>query len=494
MNSLKPKTDQRELLTVWGLFALLAYFPLFLNLDVLPLRIWDEARLAVSAFEMTMNHHFLVTYYDGVPDMVSTKPPLLIWCQAFLFKIMGPGELALRLPSAICALLTGAALVYACWKWLQRPWMGLMAALILVTSAGYVDMHVARSGDYDSMLTLFVLIIVLCVYRYGETRSRKALTLLFVSIAGAILTKSIQGLMILPGCALYLLLTGAWRDFLKEKRTWLGLLGVVIVTGAYFLGREAAGPGYLKAVWENDLGGRFGTVLSGHEGPWSLFLERFMHDSFNTWYLLVPCGIVIGLANRDPALRRWTLILTSAGSFYLIAISSAATKCNWYDAPLYPLLAGIAAIALHAVFTWIRDLRPFETRINVAPFLALFLVFVLPYSAMFNSVYNIQERSWEKDFYQPIKYVQDATRGKRELKAEFHCFDGLNAPILFYGMMLRSQGQPFNYIDKTDLKPGQRVMVSDWQTKEYIAANYTFSILDSEDAVNVYEITGEKHE
>jgi len=300
--------------------------------------------------------------------------------------------------------------------------------------------------------------------------------------------------MILPGCALYLLFTGAWRDFLKEKRTWLGLLGVVIIAGGYYLGREASGPGYLKTVWENDMGGRYGAVDGGHVGSWDHFIHRFIHDSFNTWYLLIPCGIVIGLAHRDLALRRWALLLTCAGSCYLIAISSAATKCNWYDAPLYPVLAAIGAIALHAVFTWLRDTRLLDTRINAAPFLAFFLAFVLPYSAIFDSVYHIQERVWEKDFYQPMKFVQDATRGNREPKAEFYCFDGDNAPMLFYSMMLHDQGHAFRYIAMTDIKVGQRVMASEGLVKQYIESIYTYSMLDSKDEVNVYEITGAKHE
>lgn len=495
MSRVKPPY-QREVLLVWGLFAVLAYFPLFLNLDVLPLRIWDEARLAVNALEMTKNHQILVTYYDGTPDLWNTKPPLLIWCQALLFMIMGPGELALRLPSAICGLFTGAALVYACWKWLDRPWMGLMAALIMVTSYGYIDMHVVRGGDYDSMLTMFMFIVVLSVFRYEQSRSPKALSFLFIALTGAILTKSVQGLMILPGCALYLLFTGAWRDFLKAKRTWLGLLGLIVIVAAYYLGREAMESGYLKAVWENELGGRYGTVLEDHRGPWSFFIEQMIRYHFDYWYLLIPCSIVIGMAHRDLRMRRWALMLICTGSTYLIAISSAATKCEWYEAPLYPMLAGLGAISLHAVFTWLRETRPLEAqiRINATPFLALFVAFAFPYSVMFNHVYHLDEWPWDKEFYQPLHYVKDIARGSREPVADLYCYEGYSSPLFFYATIITDKGHPLRAVDKADLKPGERVLASQREVKEYIGSNYTYRIIESKDEVNVYEITGITHE
>jgi len=64
------------------LFLSLVYFPIFLHLDILPLRMWDEARYAINAYEMNQNGNFIVTHYQGQPDMWNTKPPLMIWFQA----------------------------------------------------------------------------------------------------------------------------------------------------------------------------------------------------------------------------------------------------------------------------------------------------------------------------------------------------------------------------------------------------------------------------
>ncbi|HEX2618003.1 MAG TPA: glycosyltransferase family 39 protein, partial [Flavobacteriales bacterium] len=220
-----------EVPTVWALFIVLSYFPLFLNLDALPLREWDESRQAISAYEMMKSHDFLVARFEGEPDMWSTKPPFLVWCQALLFMLFGPGELALRLPSAICAFLTGAALLYVCIRWLRRPWMGLIAAMLLCTAQGYVTSHVSRTGDYDAMLTFFLVVMMVCAFRFERSGSKRAVGWLFAALALAILTKSVQGVLMLPGIGLYLLFTGAWRGFLRLRHTWIGLGAVIVAVG-----------------------------------------------------------------------------------------------------------------------------------------------------------------------------------------------------------------------------------------------------------------------
>ena len=83
-----------------------SYFPLFLNLDVLPIVLWDESRLALSALEMNENNDYLIAHFQNMPDMWNTKPPLMIWIQVMMLKIFGTNELAIRLSSAIAGLLT----------------------------------------------------------------------------------------------------------------------------------------------------------------------------------------------------------------------------------------------------------------------------------------------------------------------------------------------------------------------------------------------------
>lgn len=137
------------------ILAALMYMPIFGHLDALPIRIWDEARLAMNAYEMLKDGDFIVTHFDGSPDMWNTKPPMLIWFQVFFMKIVGANELAVRLPSAIAAFFTCIVLLIFSLRYLKNSWIGFIAVFVLITSHGYINLHATRTGDYDALLTLF---------------------------------------------------------------------------------------------------------------------------------------------------------------------------------------------------------------------------------------------------------------------------------------------------------------------------------------------------
>ena len=85
------------------IILILASVPLFKDLGKDSLRMWDESRLAINAYEMYYNHQWLTTYFGGQPDLWNTKPPLMIWMQVISMKIFGINEFALRFPSALAA-------------------------------------------------------------------------------------------------------------------------------------------------------------------------------------------------------------------------------------------------------------------------------------------------------------------------------------------------------------------------------------------------------
>ena len=190
------------------LFVLFGVFPLFMHLDTLPIRVWDEARQAINAMEMWENRDFLVTHFEGDPEMWSTKPPLLIWAQVAFFSLLGPGELALRLPSAIAAFLTGWFLLRLCTRELNAPWMGLMACLVLYTNEGYINMHVARGGEYDAPMILWMTTSAWALFRWSLHGRSTDLLWCMLLLALGVLTKSVQALLFVPGMALYLLYRG----------------------------------------------------------------------------------------------------------------------------------------------------------------------------------------------------------------------------------------------------------------------------------------------
>ncbi|HAS36874.1 MAG TPA: hypothetical protein DCS15_10340 [Flavobacteriales bacterium] len=115
------KSIQQHLKANWYyyLLGLLMYMPIFGHLNSLPLRYWDELRLAISAWEMLEHGQYLVPHYFGEPDLWNTKPPLMVWAQVFFMKTIGVNEMAVRLPSAISAFLTCVAILVFSKKYIK---------------------------------------------------------------------------------------------------------------------------------------------------------------------------------------------------------------------------------------------------------------------------------------------------------------------------------------------------------------------------------------
>jgi len=86
------------------LVILLCIYLAFGKLSSWEIRIWDEARNTINALEMSKSGFSLVTTFEGNPDHWNTKPPLLIWIMAMLYKFFGATEITSRLPSVLSAL------------------------------------------------------------------------------------------------------------------------------------------------------------------------------------------------------------------------------------------------------------------------------------------------------------------------------------------------------------------------------------------------------
>ena len=88
------------------LVLLVVSIPIFSHLGEFPMQIWDESRLANNAIEMYETGNPIVVTYNYLPEMWSTKPPLMIWLQVLSLKAFGLNDLAFRLPSAFAAVFT----------------------------------------------------------------------------------------------------------------------------------------------------------------------------------------------------------------------------------------------------------------------------------------------------------------------------------------------------------------------------------------------------
>lgn len=476
--------------------AALIYMPVFGHLDSLPIRIWDEARRSINAYEMLNNGNFLVTHFQGEPDMWGTKPPMLVWLQVFFMSIIGINELAVRMPSAMAAFLTSVVLLVFSLKYLRSFWFGFIAVVVLITSQGYINFHAARTGDYDALLALFTTLSGLLFFAFTETKKNKFLYLFFLFTAFAVLTKSVAGLFFIPAIFLYSIITKQLIPLLKSKHFYYGLASFLILVLGYYLLREVYNPGYLAAVQANELGGRYMNALETHGHGFWYYYNNFVEYRITEWMWFIPCGIITGFIIKDKRVNRLTVFSVIMIFTFFLVISTAQTKLRHYDVPLFPFLAILIAVFIYYVFQWLDNVDWFKhtLAINLMPFIFLFLVGIVPYQKMIDKTYLPQEKyPWEEEFYEIGYFLKSAIKGQYDLNDKYILYDGYNAHVAFYLHALNHKGVNVSFKDWQKLDTGDTVVAYQNQVKQYVEENYEFDKIYTRGNIATYVI-GEKKE
>ncbi len=332
------------------LFLVAAAIFLCADARTAPFTLWDESRNIVNALEMRRTGFSLVTTYGFEPDLWNTKPPLLIWLMMGSVALFGPAEWALRLPSLVASLGTLALLLWFTRRVTGSLGTALFAGAMLLLSPAFFAGHAAHTADYDALLTFFTTGYLFALF-FAVTRStpRSAtLALAGLSIAGAVLAKSSAGLIPGAGVAAYLLFTR------RLPRVWAGpgyWLMAAVAAGpvlAFYLAREAAGPGYLQAVLHNELFGRFNQSLIGRDEPAWFYVT----DMLRGWFFAGPLLLLAPLGwSEVRGKSRALLVYCLCVSLTLLAVlSTSSTKLPHYLLPAYPPLAIAAALLLRGAY------------------------------------------------------------------------------------------------------------------------------------------------
>lgn len=361
------KNKKIDILDVFFLLSIgiLCYLVFINHLGDYSLRMWDESRNGINALEMLKNNNFLVTYFKGTPDLWNTKPPLFIWVVVIFFKLFGISELTLRLPSAIAASLI-VILIYIFSKLtLKDRWSGLLGSLIILSSMGFSDIHIGRTGDYDALLTLWVFLGVIFTFYYIEFKQNKDLLFSAIFWSLAVLTKGVAALFMFPGIFLYLIIKGKLKEVIRNKTFWVVTIIYILIICSYYFGRNILNPGYLSAVWKEDLFGRFGKTVGAVNHEFLYYWNWLKDFRFQKWIYILPFTFISYFFIKNKTYKNliiYFFILTI--SFFLI-ISYSETKQIWYDAQLYPLASLLVAILL------ISLIRKFPILIRFVPIIIL---------------------------------------------------------------------------------------------------------------------------
>jgi len=325
------------------LFLLIAWTLLY-QLDLQPMYLWDESRQANNALEMFESGNFAYPTYNGEPDFWNTKPHLLIAIQAVFFKILGPGLLALRLPSA----LAGIATVWLLFVFLKKYFStqtGFLFVFIILTCGGFNTYHITRTGDYDALLLLFFALCITTFYKviFIDNRKQK-IAAFFIYLSLAILTKSLAAILWIPGFVM------VYFVFYKERKTTIlelikyAWIPFIVVFG-YYGYREWITPGYLQAVWDNEIAVRYFAPNEGHVSEWYYYLDVIVSQYFQWFWIGIPF-VLLGMVFLPFQNKNKWFYFASFTLVFGILLSISKTRINWYLAPGVICLAMILAMGI----------------------------------------------------------------------------------------------------------------------------------------------------
>ena len=155
------------------LAALLTTFAIFFYLvgRSIPVIIWDEGRIIISAMEMRHGGIGLVTTYDYHQDLWNTKPPLLVWLMTGSMALFGSTEFALRLPSLLSSIGTVLLVMLFLQRITSSAAISAFGGIALAASISFFGEHGARTADYDALLTFFTTSYLMLLF-FAAQRSR----------------------------------------------------------------------------------------------------------------------------------------------------------------------------------------------------------------------------------------------------------------------------------------------------------------------------------
>jgi len=471
------------------LVLLLISVPIFLYLGSLTIRLWDESRLAANACEMLNSGNFITTTFNGTPDMWNTKPPLMIWLQVFSMKIFGVNEWAVRFPSAMAAFITCIVLLFFSIRYLKNFWFGFVWALVLVTTSGYIEIHAARTGDYDALLTLFLTSAGFSFYIFLENVKPRYLYLFFISMIFAVLTKSAAALLILPGLFIYTIIKKKFLFLLKNKHLYFGLIIFLVCSCAYYFLREMDSPGYINAILNNEYGKRFFSTIEEHRHSFWFYFEYLFSYKFIIWVFFIPYGIYVGIKSKDLKIKNLTLFASLTVLSFFLVISSAQTKLTWYAVPMYPFLSLFVGLFIFHIFTLL--IEKFSGKLYHCFF--LILIFLAPYTIILSKIVRQKQPVWQKEENGVCYYLKDMLHKKTQYDNFTILYEGVFTHGKFYLNPLLTEGKNIKLKDcHKNFEIGEIVLFSQSDVKMFLEEHYELRILEEFHITGLYEIVSKK--
>jgi 4-amino-4-deoxy-L-arabinose transferase-like glycosyltransferase len=303
-----------------------------------------ECFVSITAREILASGNWVIPTCNGQPRV--QKTPLSYWLVAGLAKVTGQvDELTSRLPSAVFAFLSAAAIVYFLNRLLSLR-IAVLSAAVWATSLGYIRYsHDARA---EMALTFFILLCFLSFYSAVITKSRKRqivyMLVFWTSFGLANLAKGPAPLVYVPvPLFLYVALFRQWKKIPKL----LPVLGVIIFLAIVLPWPLAIAHklNWDMTVWKREFVDRFlGTYRPGDKP--SYYYLYTMFQFIIPWVAFLPIALTAPFyrvwEKRQPVMQfLWLWFVVD-----LVLITICGGKRQHYIMPLMPAMAILISILI----------------------------------------------------------------------------------------------------------------------------------------------------
>jgi 4-amino-4-deoxy-L-arabinose transferase-like glycosyltransferase len=322
-----------------ALWLLVVVVVLSIGLGAFPLLDPDEGRNAEVAREMALTNDYVMPRLDALPYL--DKPIVYFAAEAAAMEVLGPTELAARLPAFLFTLATAAFVA-----WFARRVWGPREALIapIVTLATPLTIAFSRTVIFDSALAFFITVALGCFYLAIEQGERWNI-LAWAAIGFGVITKGPVAI------ALPLLVAipyAIWRKRGGAIWSLKGLIVFVLVIAPWVWAISRAVPDFLHYVVVTETAERVATKALKRTGPPWYFVPFLLFGAL-PWSVVVLAGGTARPRDRETPQPALYLLLWILIPFIFFSLSQS--KRPQYILPLMP------AIALLASHVWCDSAR-----------------------------------------------------------------------------------------------------------------------------------------
>ncbi len=325
-----------------------------------------EPLFAEAARQMVETGNWVTPYFNG--ETRFDKPPLIYWLMAMGYQVFGVNEWAVRLPSAMSAVLLTGFVFFILNRFgvspllkeketQQRRWASLIGAVTLALTPEFIIW--ARTGVSDLLLTGCMGSALLCFfggYVHSETQTPSPFLsfkkpsnwyISFYSLtAFAVLAKGPVGL-VLPGLIIigFLIYQGNLWQVFREMQVLSGtVIFLALTVPWYVLVILENGQTYIDSFFGYHNFQRFTDVVNDHDAPWYFYILVIL-IGFAPLSIYLPSAIAQLQVWRR---RFWQKQLRSKQlglfAFFWFAViflffTIAVTKLPSYVIPLLPAAA-----------------------------------------------------------------------------------------------------------------------------------------------------------